>query len=298
MKETALWVVMGQVSLTSSWACDGQEVDVDHILTPASVENHITGVQWQATEPSGVTNYGSPSGQGLTFSQRSADITEWRIDNARWYSNQTDHCNDDADWEIEATYEMAGSLSCNTNYNPSDTIVTFTASAAFGTCLDGAAQLTNIFSGGPTYTTVFNKQTQLWETTVTQGTFVRDVQASSSWTVAGGTTSQYYDMVSGEEQYHEQQQMENPSHARWGTAFLVANIMNDVQANQPYTDPNQAQSLALAQQAFAAAKFNEIQRSSNYLSQQAVRCADESEAKNAVGASHKVAMPCTYPNCP
>jgi PKD repeat protein len=103
MKKTTIWVVRGEVSLASSWACDGQQVNVDLILTPAGVENHITSVQWQATVPSGVTNYGSPSGQGLTFSQRSADITEWRIDNARWYSNQADHCNDGADWEIEAT---------------------------------------------------------------------------------------------------------------------------------------------------------------------------------------------------
>jgi hypothetical protein len=156
----------------------------------------------------------------------------------------------------------------------------------------------NPFSGSPAYSTEFNRQTQLWETTVTQGTFVRDVQATSFWTVAGGTASQYYDMVKNEEEYHEQQQMENAGHARWGTAFLVANIMNAVQANQPYTASDRAQSLALAQQAFENARVAEVVRSWNYLDQQTVICADEREAKTAVGSSHKVDMPCTYPNCP
>ncbi|MBW1784913.1 MAG: hypothetical protein JRL30_29745 [Deltaproteobacteria bacterium] len=283
-------VVKVEINLAASQSCDGMAVNVDLVVTPVSMKSQLTSVQLTAAEA--VTNFGSPSGQGITFSQR-GDITQWQIDNARWYSTQADHCNDDADWEIEAIYEIAGSHTCNT-HPP----VTFTASAAFGTCLNGAADVTNTFSGSPQYTTVFNSQTSLYETTVAQGTFVRDVQATSWWTVAGGTSSQYYDMMSGEEQYHEQQQMENAGHVRWGTCLLVANIMSDVQANQPYTDPTEAESLAKAQNAFANAKNDEITRSWNYLSQQSVICADESEAKNAVGSSHKVDMPCTYPACP
>jgi hypothetical protein len=74
--------------------------------------------------------------------------------------------------------------------------------------------------------------------------------------------------------------------------------MNSVQASQPYPHPIQSQSLALAEQAFLSARDAEEQRSNNYLNQQSVICADEGEAKNAVGASHRVDMPCAYPNCP
>jgi hypothetical protein len=295
-KETTIWVVRGQVNLLSTWECDGEQADVDIIFTPTDVEDHITDVDWDSIEPTGVTNFGSPSGADLTFSQRSADITEWRIDNARWYSNQADHCNDDADWEIEATYEIGGSHTCDTNYDPSAAPVVFTASAAFGTCLDGEATVNSTFSGAPTYTTTFNGGTGLWETTVAVGTFVRNVQASCWWQAPAN--SQFHDMVRDEEQYHEQSQMENAGHARWGTAFLVANIMTPVQASQPYTHAIQAQSLALAVQAFNAALAAEEARSWAYLNQQAVICADETEAKGAAGSTHKLAMPCTYPNCP
>lgn len=105
-------------------------------------------------------------------------------------------------------------------------------------------------------------------------------------------------MVCAEETFHEQQQMENASHVRWGTAFLVGNVMNDVDADEPYTAGTEAQSRALAEQAFQQAVDAEEQRSSNYLNQQSVICADESEAKAAAGASHRCDMPCTYPACP
>ena len=129
---------------------------------------------------------------------------------------------------------------------------------------------------------------------MTQGTFVRDVQASSWWSVVGGTASQYYAMVSGEELYHENEQMENPGHVRWGKAFLVANIMKDVQAGQPYTATSEAESRNLAIQAFNTAKAAEVTRSWNYLNQRWVRCADEQEAKDKIGASHRVSFKCTY----
>jgi hypothetical protein len=294
-KETTIWVVRGQVNLLSNWECDGDDADVDLIFTPAAVEDHITDVELDSVVPTGVTNFGSPSGASLTFSQR-GDITQWRIDNARWYSNQADHCNDDANWEIEATYEIGGSHNCDTDYDPCAAPVVFTASAAFGTCLDGLAWVTNLWSGVPAYTTVFDANTGLWETTVTQGTFARNVQASSWWQAPAN--SQFHDMVRDEEQYHEQQQMENAGHARWGLCFLVANIMFFVQANEPYTGATAQQSLANAQAAFAFEQGLEEASSWAYLNTQAVICADEAEAKAAAGSSHKVDMPCTYPGCP
>jgi hypothetical protein len=292
-KTTKIYVAKGDVHLWRYSACDGEQANVDLIVTPTDVKDLVTSVQFTATVPNGVTNFGNPSGQGLTFSQR-GNIREWRINNARWYSNQSDHCNNSSDYEIKAQFTIKGVEVC-----PYSFPATFTVSASIPTCLNGWAKVMgDVFSGSPAYTTDFNEQTQLYETTVTQGTFVRNVQADSWWHVAGGTASQYYNMVSGEEQYHEQQQMENPSHVRWGTAFLVANIMNVVQAYQPYTASTQAQSLAFAVNAFESARYSEERRSWSYLGQWSVRCANESEAKTAVGSSHRVAMPCTYPSCP
>lgn len=282
-------VVTMKINLAPSRACDGESVNVDLDVTPSSAKNRISNVQFTATEPGGGTNFDNPSGQGITISQRDSDITQWEIDIVRWYSTQADHCNVMSYYEIKASYSLDGD-----QYETP--VVTFTADTTFGQCLSGSASNTNIFSGSPNYTTVFNRHTALYETTVSQGTFVRDVQAVSTWSVPAN--SQYHDMVRDEELFHEQQQMENPNHTRWGTAFLVANIMNSVQASQPYPHPIQSQSLALAEQAFLSARDAEEQRSNNYLNQQSVICADEGEAKNAVGASHRVDMPCAYPNCP
>jgi hypothetical protein len=287
-KSKEVKIVKVEINPASSIACDGEAVNVDLVVTPANAKDNLNNVQFTATKPGGGVGFDNPSGQGITLSQR-GDITQWRIDNTRWYSTQADHCNATSGYEIKATYK-ADNTQCEAT-PPVD----FTADTTFGTCLDGEANVTQAFSGVPVYTTVFNDQTKLWETTVAQGTFVRNVQATN-WCLAPAN-SQYRNMVCNEEQYHEQQQMENPGHSRWGTAFLAANIMNTVQANQPYTHTVQAQSLALAQQAFIAAQAAEEQRSWNYLNRQDVICDDEREAKNAVNASHRCTLPCTYPGC-
>ena len=162
--------------------------------------------------------------------------------------------------------------------------------------MGGGAEVIQVFSGTPHYTTVYNQQTHLWETTLTQGSFIRDMQASIWLNVP--VNSQYFIMIRDEEQYHAQQQMENSNHARWGTAFIVANVMNSIQANEPYTHTDEIQSLVLAQHAFLAARNSEEQRSYNYLNGLDIICADETEAKAAVDATHRLAMPCAYPNCP
>jgi hypothetical protein len=290
-RTTKIYVVKGEVSLAWANACDGEGVNVDLELTPANLENELTTVVFSAVVPTGTTNFGSPSGQGLTFSQR-GNITQWEIDNARWYSNQANHCNGDADWEVKAIYTIAGTHNCSTDYDPATADV-FTASAAFGTCIDGGASVTNLWSGVPTYTTVFNGGTGLWETTVTQGTFVRDVQATSWWLVPAN--SQYHDMVRDEEQFHEGQ-YEGTTSAIFSDLWDPQLIMNAVNANEPYVAGTEAASLQAAVNAFNAAWVNEQTRSS--LLHEARLCPKEQEAKTAAGSSHRVAMPCTYPACP
>ena len=173
----------------------------------------------------------------------------------------------------------------------------FIADTIIGRCITGFARPTGFWAGSPEYTTVFNPSTELYETTVSQGTFRRDLQAKSGCSVPAN--SQYHDMVCNEEKYHEIRQMENLNHSRWGTTILAANVMADVQAKQPYTHENQILSRDLAETAFLNAKMEEQDRSTAYIAQQSIYCANEREAKNAVGASHRVAMPCAYgSDCP
>jgi len=295
-KITTIWVVKGQVNLLSTPACDGEVAEVDLIFTPAGVEDHITDVEWDCTEPTGVTNYGSPSGEDLSFSQR-GDITEWQIDNARWYSTDSAaHCNENADWEITATYEIGGSLSCSTDYDTTAAPVVFTASATEA-CLQAETTLDRAFSGDPTYTTTYNATTDLWETTVTQGTFIRDLQASVDM-MDVPPNSQFYEMIQDEEEYHETQQMENPTHAIYGSLWDAETIIEDVKDNEPYTDADEAVSLEKAMDAFVA-----IQDAWNiiwgyYVTMVLdVRCDLETEAKAAAGSSHRLDMPCACGDC-
>ena len=179
----------------------------------------------------------------------------------------------------------------------------FIADTIIGRCLDGFARIirredgtNHCWSVSPEYTTVFNPETELYETTVTQGPFRRDLQAESGCSVPAN--SQYHDMVCNEEKYHEEKQMENPNHSHWGKTHLTANIMTTVQAEQPYTHANQFMSKDLAESAFFTAKLDEEARSADYIGQPKIECAIEKEAKNAVGASHRAAMPCAYFSCP
>jgi len=130
---------------------------------------------------------------------------------------------------------------------------------------------------------------------VAQGTFVRDVQATSWWSVAGGPASQYYDMVRDEEQFHEGQ-YEGTTSTIFSDLWDPQLIMNAVNANEPYVGATQAASLLAAQNAFNAARVAEQNRS--YLLHEARLCPKEQEAKTAAGSSHRAAMPCTYPACP
>ncbi|MCZ7592124.1 MAG: hypothetical protein M5U15_08185 [Kiritimatiellae bacterium] len=274
-----------EIVLPQSQACDGEQVDVDLVVTPSSAKSYLSAVQFTATKPGGGTQFDSPSGQGITISQRSSAITEWSIDNARWYSTQADHCNATAEYELKATYSI-GSSECET------APVIFTADTTYGACLSGLAWVTQLWSGNIQITAVQLTNGQ-WEATISQNTFSRNVQASSTWTAPAN--SQYHDTVRDEEQFHEGQYE--------GTTSTIVNdlwddqlVMNAATANQPFIATTEAQARAAAQAAFNVARSQEEARS---LALDSVRTCDmEREAKTAVGASHRAAMPCTYPNCP
>ncbi len=273
-----------------SQACDGEQVDVDLVVTPSSAKSHLSAVQFAATKPGGGTQFDNPAGQGITISQRSSDITEWRIDNVRWHSTQADHCNATAAYEIKATYNI-GSSQCET------VPVTFMADFSLGVCVDGAAQPIQYFSGD----IVINRMqlsSNLWHATISPGTFQRDVQANAWWNIPAN--SQYYSMVSGEEIYHRDSQLQNPSHSILKDYWLATNVLAATMAQEPFTGATEQVARQNARDAFQLQVAAEVQRSISAVFPYpgTIRCALETEAKNAVGASHRVAMPCTYPLCP
>jgi hypothetical protein len=262
---------------------------VDINVTPSLSVSDLANVQLTATKPGGGTTFDNPAGQGLTFSPRGSDIRQWKIDNVRWYSTQADHCNNLSDYEIRATL-TAGGIVCATDP------VTFTADFTVPSqCGNGATAVNSPWWSGDLD---YNAQQVygMWQVTVTQGTFRRDVHATATWTIAAN--SQYFNMLSAEELFHENNQFENSNHPVVRNYWLESEVMTDVQIRQPFVGSTEAEARSYARAAFDAALAREDGRSRTaFLYPSPARCAIESEAKNAVGASHRLTMTCTYSAC-
>ncbi|MGA3284473.1 MAG: hypothetical protein ABSD57_08450 [Verrucomicrobiota bacterium] len=285
--ETNFVVVMVEINLAKALASDGESVNADLIVTPATMTASLSDAHFTATKPDGSTDFDNPAHQGITLSKRGASMAQWQIDNVRWYSTQADQCNDTGDHRITATVQFGG-LSCVAGP------VLFTADTS---TINGKSEPTQYFDGNPTYTTTSNTTTGKFETTVAQGTFVRSVRASATWTVAAN--SQFHDMVVNEEIYHRDNQLQNASHPIVGTYYRVERIMAQVTAGQPYIGATAPDSEQAARDAFAVATTAEINRgSAMFVYPSAERCSLESEAKNAAGSSHRFKMKCAYPACP
>lgn len=276
-------VIKVEIDLAHPQSCDGGQVNVDLLVTPESAKEYLSNVQFTATKPDGGTTFDNPDGQGITISQRSSDITEWRIDNVRWYSTQSDHCNVISDYHIAATYSIDGS---QCHIAP----VTITADATFGTtgCIYGDAWATKHWSGDIEINTV-EMTPGVWEATISQGTFVRDVDAVSITAVLGN--SQYYDMVNIEEQTHVGQ-YEGTSSVLLNDLWDAQKVMNNATAVQPFVADSEEEAEQAARTRFEDSKRLELISSGIQLDQR--RCELEIEAKTAAGSSHRVAMPCAY----
>lgn len=179
--------------------------------------------------------------------------------------------------------------------------VTFTADFGFGICVDGSAQPIQYFSQYFSGDIVINATqvfSDVWHATISPGTFQRDVRAKVWWNTP--TNSQYYSMVCGEEIYHRYAQLQNSSHPILKDDWLATNVLAATMAQGPFTRATEREARQNAREAFELQLATEEQRSISavFACPSAVRCALETEAKNAVGASHREAMPCTYPLCP
>ena len=288
-------VIDVEIDLADTQGCDGEQVDVDLVVTPSNAVSYISGVQFTAEEPFGSGQFDNPSGQGISVTQRSSDITEWEIPNVRWYSTWTSQCNQWSDYEITATYSVGGSQ-CQTDP------VMFLAFA--DDCISGTAEPFQYFSGSIVINTTQVSPTN-WEATVTQGIFQRDVQAL--YLVNCPTNSQFYSMIESEELYHRDMQFENPSHSLLSAYWLPSNVMANVTALEPYVGATEQEAINSASNWFEFYRVAEEDSGRHEALTPPthpdtvpgdVRCALETEAKAAAGASHCMKIECTYTNCP
>jgi hypothetical protein len=296
-KTVTVHVVTVDLTFSKSVACDGEKVDVDIDINPAAAVPFITNVEFEAPQDGGGTTFDNPAGAGIDLTQRGTKV-QWQIDNVRWFANQADQCNDDSEYEIKAKVKFGGGFfGGGVECESLPTAFIAEATVGPGNCMDGSVSLNTTFTGLPTLNTVMNGAGQ-FETTISVGTFARNFTVTATWSVTGGTASQFFTMVRAEELKHKEH-YENPANPYAGTTFLVANVMNAAQAGQPYVAGTAAASQAAAAAAFNAALTAEINRSVAYYGYpSAGRCALETAAKAEVGSSHRVKMKCAYPLCP
>ena len=251
----------------------------------------MTAVQWTATKPDGTTNFANPAGAGITFSRRGS-ITQWKVDNARWFSTQADHCNDTSTYHITASFTITGtngSLNCSID---SGSYATLTVDAG-SNAISGDA-VTDRYWTGVMDISVNQEDPNRWYGTVSQGTWDRDVQAHVVRPIHCPQDSQYYDMTEAEEVFHVGQFD--------GTGSTILNdlwdpdrVMNNLWAGQPYWGATQTAAHVATALAIANARYTEEERSDQEL--EARRCQVESEAKSAAGASYRSTLECCYPEC-
>ena len=284
--EITIAVVEIYMQFEENFPCDGESVNVDLIVNPKKLENNLDNGDFTCQKSGGGTDFDNPSNQGSKMVLRNGNQLEWKIDNARWFSTQSNHCNVTSSYEALGTIEVKGvAIEVKTR--------TFVVTAA---CLAGAAWYTKTFDGTPNFITVYNDSTEKWETTIEKGSFVRNI--ISTWKVDAPDNSQYYPMIEAEEIFHADNQIANPNHVRWGTTYIAENVITAAQSGQPFVGDTQQNSKNMAESAFDSALSAEANRSLAYLKQESVKCADEKEAKEAANATHYGTMTCRYARCP
>jgi hypothetical protein len=285
-------VFQSSISISVGEQCDGESDNVDLIITPESVKSSLTDVYFYIDQRS--SSYGNPAGSISTIERRDSDLTHWKVGNVRWYSTEQCHCNLTSDYEISVEFVIDGEY----YYAPSDYL---TASGKLA-CIDGRGgvidQNTDHYWSGDiqinTQKVDPNDPNSLWQATINQGTFARDVQGSH-W-VTCPANSQWLAMTEAEEAFHEGQ-WEGTTSNIFADLWIAQNVMNGATANQPFIAATEAEALDAARFAFNTAWGNEQDRSDAAVG--ARKCAIETEAKNnpTHPATYLATMPCMYAEC-
>ena len=165
-------------------------------------------------------------------------------------------------------------------------------------CINGKAEVIKAFKGGPQLAWGPSPlipgavRCVVWG----WGNFARDVKGRASWW--GPAQSQFMPFVIAEENFHKNNQIENPNHimmadlydpnrVMWGASFLW------------WDGPNVGVSSAMVMQGFVALCNAEFMRSNSFFAYPSPRrCFIEAEAKRNTGIQFGFNFPCAYPLCP
>lgn len=192
---------------------DGDEVEIKIIVEPATAISKISDGDLQVEPISGgvATNVGFSSAVEV-----GSDGLTWRIANAYWYENSEDPCDNNAKYGLVFTYELDG---VSHTLNGPD--LQISGLVACGSFLGGYADYVRdqgYSDGDPTYEASYNSVTKVASAKIKdKGTFARRVLTMKQ--VCQPETSQFYEKIVGEEDYHRGQ-LEYLSNSETGLIFF------------------------------------------------------------------------------
>lgn len=266
---------------------DGASKTISVSFVPATLP--ASDIELKISKPDGTTTYNNPAMEGSTIT---GSDKNWKISNARWYQG-ADECTTTSSYEITGTYKLDGK---NCNFEPISVVVN-----AGGRYVNGSSKIARWYTGFPEITVneIYINGEILYRATVSGvGSFRRSILATTS-TSPTLRTSQYYDMVLAEENYHKKQ-LEGtvPSPISPELHFSTENVMNAILAyNVDATDGSVAKEFLINKIKNQIA--SEYMRSSNLVFDVygPVRCKVETEAKLAINATFLCRLKCSYEMC-
>ena len=215
--------------------CDGTvNIAVNIDIQPASVP--ISDIKLEAKNSTGGSDFKNISMSGLSFTGTGKNQ---RIQNARWYALTDNSC------DSSATYKIGGSFKVDGQSYDIKEEKDFMVNAG-ANCVNGSANFLSWCSGTPESTqkeVVDQNNQKKWEVKFTgnAGTFTRNVQTSITMATLG--TSQFYQMVQAEEEFHCRQMKGTAGSVLSPNLYWVqANVLNQLRG-QTFT----ASSLSAAQ---------------------------------------------------
>jgi hypothetical protein len=213
-----------------------------------------------------------------------------KIDKAIWFS--TVNCNFSSKHLIRATATVDGNA-VNTPL-PGKTEAKLTTSIS---CINGRAYVIKAFKGSPTVAIGRSPLIRNAYRAVISGagSFDRDVKGTAEWW--GPANSQFMPFVRNEENFHKDNQLENPNHVMMTDLYDPNRVM--ALAGTLWWDsynPYYARAMVLSY--FVALCNAEFMRSGSFFSYPSPRrCFIENEAKQNTGIQFGFHFHCAYPLC-